>query len=63
LLIDGFGTTEIAGHLFVADVTVRTHLAAIIRKLHVKDRAGLLQLIRGPLLAATSIPTEGGEAD
>ena len=46
LLNDGLGTTEIGRRLFVADVTVRTHVAAIIRKLHVNDRAGLLRLLR-----------------
>ena len=49
LLNDGLGTAEIASRLFVADVTVRTHLAAIIRKLHAKDRAGVLRMLRGEL--------------
>ena len=47
LLNDGLGTAEIGRRLFVADVTIRTHLAAIIRKLHVNDRAGVLRLVRG----------------
>lgn len=47
LLNDGLGTAEIGRRLFVADVTIRTHLAAIIRKLHVRDRAGVLRLVRG----------------
>jgi len=47
LLNDGLGTAEIGRRLFVADVTVRTHLRAIIRKLRVKDRAGVLRLVRG----------------
>src|SRR5208282_2192156 len=46
LLNDGLGTAEIGTRLFVADVTVRTHLAAIICKLHVNGRAGALRLIR-----------------
>jgi len=46
LLNDGLATTEISRRLFVADVTVRTHVAAIIRKLHVSDRAGVLRLLR-----------------
>jgi DNA-binding NarL/FixJ family response regulator len=50
LLNDGLGTAEIARQLFVADVTVRTHLAAIIRKLHANDRAGVLRMLRGELL-------------
>ena len=47
LLNDGLGTAEISRRLFVADVTVRTHLRGIIRKLNVKDRAGVLRLVRG----------------
>ncbi len=50
LLNDGLGTAEIARELFVADVTVRSHLAAIIRKLQAKDRAGVLRMVRGELL-------------
>lgn len=46
LLNDGLDTAEIGRRLFVADVTIRTHLAAIIRKLQVKDRAGVLRLVR-----------------
>jgi DNA-binding NarL/FixJ family response regulator len=47
LLNDGLGTAEIGRRLFVADVTVRSHVTAIIRKLRVPDRAGVLRLIRG----------------
>jgi DNA-binding NarL/FixJ family response regulator len=47
LLNDGLGTAEIGRRLFIADVTVRTHVAAIVRKLRVKDRAGALKLVRG----------------
>ena len=48
LLNEGLATTEIGTRLFVADVTVRTHIAAIMRKLDVNDRAGLLRLVREP---------------
>jgi DNA-binding NarL/FixJ family response regulator len=47
LLNEGLATAEIGTRLFVADVTVRTHLAAIMRKLDVNDREGLLKLVRG----------------
>lgn len=47
LLNRGLGTAEIARRLHVAEVTVRTHLAAINRKLQVPDRGGALRLIRG----------------
>jgi DNA-binding NarL/FixJ family response regulator len=47
LLCDGLTTAEIAGRLFVSQVTVRTHVASIVRKLHVSDRAGVLRLLAG----------------
>lgn len=47
LLGDGLGTSEIAGRLFIAEVTVRSHVAAIVRKLRVRDRADVLGLLRG----------------
>jgi two-component system, NarL family, nitrate/nitrite response regulator NarL len=37
----GAATSEIAADLFVAPVTVRTHVAAIIRKLNLPDRSAL----------------------
>ncbi len=37
----GAATSEIAAELFVEPVTVRTHVAAIIRKLNLPDRAAL----------------------
>jgi len=36
-------TREIAASLYISDVTVRTHVAAILRKLEAPDRASLLQ--------------------
>ena len=50
LLNEGLGTAEIAGRLYVADVTVRTHITAIIRKLHVENRDGALRLFRGEVI-------------
>jgi len=47
LLGDGLGTADIARRLFIAEVTVRSHVAAIVRKLRVRDRAGILGLLRG----------------
>ena len=46
LLNEGFGTAEISRRLFVAEVTVRSHVAALVRKLHLKDRVGLLRLLK-----------------
>jgi two-component system, NarL family, nitrate/nitrite response regulator NarL len=48
-LNDGLVTSEIAERMFVAKVTVRTHLAAIVRKLGVADRAEAVQLLRNHL--------------
>jgi two-component system nitrate/nitrite response regulator NarL len=47
LMADGLSTEDIAGRLFVAQVTVRTHIAAILRKLRVPDRKAAIGLTRG----------------
>jgi len=44
LMRAGLSTQEIAGRLFVSPVTVRTHVSAIMRKLHVPDREALRNL-------------------
>jgi two-component system NarL family response regulator len=41
----GLTTKEIADRLFVAPVTVRTHVSAILKKLSVEDRAAVLRLL------------------
>lgn len=45
LMRDGLETSEIAARLFVTDVTVRTHVAGILRKLKVSDRESAVRLI------------------
>jgi DNA-binding NarL/FixJ family response regulator len=47
LLNEGLGTAEISRRLYVAEVTIRSHIAAILRKLHAKDRVNLLRIVRG----------------
>jgi len=47
LLSEGLGTADISRRLFIAEVTVRSHIAAAIRKLRLKDRAAVLRLVRG----------------
>lgn len=42
LLAAGLTTAEISEQLFIAKVTVRTHIASILRKAHLGDRSELL---------------------
>ncbi len=44
LLREGFSTAQIAEKLFVSRATVRSHVAAILRKLELPDRDALRQL-------------------
>jgi DNA-binding NarL/FixJ family response regulator len=46
LLAHGLSTRQIAARLFVAQVTVRTHIAAILRKLEVPDRRTAVRVLR-----------------
>jgi two-component system, NarL family, nitrate/nitrite response regulator NarL len=45
LVCQGLRTGEIADRLFVARVTVRTHIASILRKLGVPDREAAIRLL------------------
>ena len=47
LLADGLSTEEIAERLFVGKVTVRTHVANILKKLRVTDRDAAVRMARG----------------
>ncbi len=47
LMSDGLSTEEIASRMFVAAVTVRTHIRAILKKLRVPDRESAIRLSRG----------------
>jgi DNA-binding NarL/FixJ family response regulator len=46
LLREGLATAEIAKRLFISRVTVRTHVAAALRKLRVPDRKAAVQLLK-----------------
>lgn len=46
LLAAGLTTAEIGDRLFIADVTVRTHIATILKKVRVGDRSELLSQLR-----------------
>jgi DNA-binding NarL/FixJ family response regulator len=49
LMEQGLSTAAMAERLFVAKVTVRSHVAAILRKLQVSDREAAVRLLRrGP---------------
>ena len=45
MMRDGLTTAEMADRLFVAPVTIRTHVAAILRKLRVPDRRAAVELL------------------
>ena len=47
LLRQGLGTAEIARRLFISQVTVRTHVWAIVKKLRVADRDAAVRLLGG----------------
>lgn len=44
LMAEGKSTSEMAKHMFVSKVTIRTHVASILRKLGVDDRAEAIAL-------------------
>ncbi len=43
---EGLSTREIAANLLIADVTVRRHIGAVLKKLHVQSRREALELLR-----------------
>jgi two-component system nitrate/nitrite response regulator NarL len=47
LLCEGLSTREMAERLFVSQATVRTHVAAVVRKLRVPDREAVVRLVEG----------------
>ncbi|MGY1638748.1 response regulator [Geodermatophilus sp. SYSU D00742] len=47
LMDAGLSTEDIAGKLFVAPVTVRTHISSILKKLRVPDREAAVRFSRG----------------
>jgi DNA-binding NarL/FixJ family response regulator len=47
LLAEGMTTTQIAASLSVAEATVRSHVATVLRKLGVPTRAGAVNLLNG----------------
>jgi DNA-binding NarL/FixJ family response regulator len=47
LMAGGLSTEDIAGKLFLAQVTVRTHISSILKKLRVPDRKAAIRLAQG----------------
>jgi two-component system nitrate/nitrite response regulator NarL len=47
LMAAGLATEEIAERLFLAPVTIRTHVSSILKKLRVPDRQSAIRLARG----------------
>lgn len=45
LMRNGASTEEIAAMLFISPVTVRTHVSAILRKLHVRTHEAAIELL------------------
>lgn len=45
LMREGLRTEDIAGRLYISPATVRSHVAAIVRKLNVPDRRSALELL------------------
>jgi DNA-binding NarL/FixJ family response regulator len=46
LLDEGLSTAEVAGRLFLSSATVRVHVAKVVRKLRVPDRAAALRILK-----------------
>ncbi len=47
LMREGLSTNDIAARLFVSATTVRSHVSAVLRKLHVADREAAVRLLEG----------------
>ena len=47
MMRDGLTTAQMAERLFVAPVTVRTHVSSVLRKLRVPDRRSAVELLDG----------------
>lgn len=53
LLRQGLSTAEVAKRLFISQVTVRTHVRSIVKKLSVPDRSAAIRLLEQALRART----------
>jgi len=60
LLLEGLGTADISRKLFLAPPTVRSHVAALLRKFEVRDRAAMRALFVGEELSLEHDGCSGG---
>lgn len=61
LLCEGLPTIEIAKQLFISGGTVRTHICAILKKLHVSDRSAAISLLN-TAIGATALRAREAQA-
>lgn len=61
LMRQGLTTGEMARALFVSAVTVRTHVASIVKKLHVDDRGAAVRMLEAQRRNVTRRSSEIGE--
>jgi len=61
LLLGDRSTAEVAAKLYVSTGTVRSHVAAVVRKLHVPDRRSAIEAVRR-LAPAESTPVDAVRA-